>query len=60
MVSLSRISQSHMDHLTFEDSACVVLERYAEQLLPLLRVLFYFFFIYMLLLVKLLFCKCKF
>lgn len=59
MVSLSRISQSHMDHLTFEDSACVVLERYAEQLLPLLRVLFYFF-IYMLLLVKLLFYKCKF
>lgn len=43
MVSLSRISQSHMDHLTFEDSACVELERYAEQLLPLLRVLFYFF-----------------
>lgn len=59
MVSLSRISQSHMDHLTFEDSACVVLERYTEQLLPLLRVLFYFF-IYMLLSVKLLFCKCKF
>lgn len=46
MVSLSRISQSHMDHLTFEDSACVVLERYAEQLLPLLRVLFYFFYLY--------------
>lgn len=46
MVSLSRISQSRMDHLTFEDSACVVLERYAEQLLPLLRVLFYFFYLY--------------